>query len=68
MVDARGEIMERICPVCEYPFKDGDPLVAMMLTEYKDIESDVHFAIMQPHTCLEIVHKECYGPTVEGAA
>lgn len=52
--------MLRICPVCDEPFKDGDKLVAVMLSEYKAIESDVHYVIKEPRECVEIVHRECY--------
>lgn len=52
--------MTKLCPICEYAFKDGEKIVAVMLSTYKSIASDVHFAIMQPTQCLEIVHSECY--------
>lgn len=52
--------MEKMCAVCEYPFRDGDKLVAVMVSEYKQIDSDVHYAITQPGECLEIMHYECY--------
>lgn len=52
--------MLRLCPVCDCPFKDGDKVVAVMLSEYKEIESDVHYAITTPTQCVEIIHRECY--------
>ena len=52
--------MQKICPVCEIEFKDKDKLVAAMLSEFKEIASDVHFAIAQPTQCLEIFHIGCY--------
>jgi hypothetical protein len=52
---------EQFCRVCEYPFKDGEEVVAAMVSRYKTIESDVHYAIEQPTLCLEIFHRECYG-------
>lgn len=52
--------MEKTCPVCEYPFNDGDKLVAVMLSEYKSIDSEVHYAIAAPTQCVEIVHRDCY--------
>lgn len=64
---------EQCCPVCDLPFKDKDPIVAVMLSEYKIIPSDVHYAIKQPTQCFEIAHFHCYdrqdhfGPQVEGA-
>ena len=51
---------EKLCPICEYPFKDGEKIVAVMLSEYKAIESDVHFAIEQPSRCIEIVLNDCF--------
>lgn len=52
--------MQRMCPICDYPFKDGDKLVAVMLSEYKEIDSEVHYAITAPTQCVEIIHRECY--------
>lgn len=52
--------MQKICPVCDYPFRDGDKLVAIMLSKFHDIPSGVHYAIEQPKTCVEIVHRDCY--------
>lgn len=60
--------MTKICAICEIPFLDGDKLVAVMLSEYKEIESDVHFAIAPPTQCVEILHRECYDfPNDEGS-
>lgn len=52
--------MKKLCPVCDLPFKDGQKIVAVMLSEYKDIPSTVSFAIQQPTACVEIVHASCY--------
>lgn len=57
--------MLRLCPVCEYDFKDGDEIVAVMLSTYKKIESDVHYAITTPTTCFEIIHYTCYDGGIE---
>lgn len=54
--------MQKMCPVCDMPFKDGDKLVVVMLSEYKQIESDVHYAITPPTQCVELMHQECYDP------
>ena len=51
-----------LCPVCDSSFKDGERIVAVMMSEYKDIDSEVHYAIKQPTTCIEIIHVNCYGP------
>ncbi len=52
--------MEKFCPVCDIQFNDGDDIVAVMVSKFKAIESDVNFAIDHPTTCVEIVHSECY--------
>jgi hypothetical protein len=52
--------MTKICPICDYPFKNGDKIVAVMLSTYKAIDSSVNFAITQPTVCLEIAHDACY--------
>lgn len=52
--------MLRLCPVCDFPLKDKDKIVAVMLSEYKEIESNVHYAITTPTQCVEIIHRECY--------
>lgn len=50
----------RICPICADPFVDSDPIVAVMASTYKKIDSDVHYAITTPTQCYEIIHEECY--------
>jgi hypothetical protein len=52
--------MIRLCPICDEPFKDGDKVVASMLSRYKALESSVHYAIEQPTLCIEIVHSSCF--------
>lgn len=52
--------MQAICAVCDYPFKDEDKIVAIMLSKYHQISSSVHYAIEQPKVCVEIVHRSCY--------
>lgn len=51
---------QKLCPICDIPFKDGDRIVAIMPSVYKEIESSVHYAIEQPKVCIEIVHNDCY--------
>jgi hypothetical protein len=60
MVDGGRKMSQRECPICDEPFKDKDKIVAVMLSVYRDIESDVHYAIEQPTLCIEIVHNDCY--------
>jgi hypothetical protein len=50
----------KICPICDYPLKDNDDVVAIMVAKFKMIPSDVHFAIENPTKCIEIVHDECF--------
>jgi hypothetical protein len=52
--------MNKECPVCEYPLKDGDLVVAIMIARFKMLASDVNFAIEHPTECLDIIHEECY--------
>jgi len=52
--------MEKECPICDYPLKDGDNVVAIMVAKFKMIPSDVNFAIEHPTKCVEIVHSECF--------
>lgn len=50
----------KICPICEYPFRDGDDIVAVMVAKFKKLESDSTVAITHPERCVEIVHSECF--------
>lgn len=63
--------MTKECPICEYPFKDGDDVVAIMVAKFKMLSSEVNYAIEHPTKCIEIVHNECfdwedYEDTTEG--
>jgi hypothetical protein len=56
---------DKECPVCGNKFKDGDKIVAVVLSEFHDIPSSIHYAITKPSDCLEVFHRspECYdGP------
>lgn len=57
--------MQRICQVCDYEFRDGDRLVAIMLSKFVAIESGVSYAIEEPRKCLELIHQECYGGPID---
>jgi len=59
LVGRRSKVFKN-CAVCGEPFRDEDAIMAVMLSEYKEIESDVHYAITTPTTCLEIIHRGCY--------
>ena len=52
--------MEKECPVCDYPLRDGDDVVAIMVAKFKMLASDVNYAIEQPTRCIELVHNECF--------
>jgi len=52
--------MQKECPICDYPFRDGDDVVAIMAAKFKVIDSSVNFAIEHPTKCIELVHNECF--------
>jgi biotin synthase-related radical SAM superfamily protein len=54
------EFMTRDCPICDMPFRDGDDVVAIMVSKFKLIDSDASFAIEHPTRCIELVHSECF--------
>lgn len=60
--------MEAICPICDIEFKDNQPVVAVMLTRFKKIESSSAFAVHHPTRCLEIVHVGCYDDDITDEA
>jgi hypothetical protein len=53
-------LMPKLCPICDFPFKDGDKLVAVVLSTFVDLESGVTYAITELEKCVEIIHRECY--------
>jgi hypothetical protein len=52
--------MQKICPVCDYPLKDGDDVVAIFVTKFKMIDSEVNYALERPTKCIDLVHSECF--------
>lgn len=52
--------MNRECPICSFPLRDGDEVVAIMVAKFKLLESDVNYAIEQPTRCIELIHNECF--------
>ena len=52
--------MNKECPICDYPLRDGYDVVAIMVAKFKKLESDVNYAIEHPTRCIEIVHSECF--------
>jgi hypothetical protein len=41
-------------------FKDGDDVVAIMVSRFRLIDSDASFAIEHPTRCIELTHSECF--------
>lgn len=52
--------MNAICPVCDFPLKDGDKLAIVALSTFVAIDSDVSFAVTEPTKCIELLHRGCY--------
>lgn len=52
--------MTKECPICDYPFRDGDDVVAIMVAKFKMINSETSYAIDHPTRCIELVHSECF--------
>lgn len=52
--------MEKICPICDLPLRDGDEVVAILVAKFKMIASEVNYAITHPSKCIEVVHSECF--------
>lgn len=52
--------MEKDCPVCDYPIKDGDNVVAIVVAKFKMLDSAVNYAIDHPTECIELMHEECF--------
>lgn len=54
--------MERICPNCQQPLKDGDRVKAVVLSIFRQISSSVAYAIDKPYDCLSLEHVDCANP------
>ena len=52
--------MKKECPICSYPLRDGDIVIAIMASKFKLLDSDVNYAIEQPTRCIELIHDECF--------
>ena len=52
--------MTRECPICSYPLRDGDTVVAIMVSTFKLLASDVNYAIETPTECISLIHDECF--------
>ena len=51
--------MTKICPVCDNKIKDGDDVVAVVVSIFKEIPSAKSYAIERPTQCLEVQHLAC---------
>ena len=57
--------MERICPKCQKPLKDGDRVKAVVLSIIRQISSSVAYAIDKPYDCLSLEHVDCDNPQTD---
>jgi hypothetical protein len=48
------------CEVCHEPINDGDEIVAAMVTIFRQIPSEVIYAVDKPTDCLAMIHFSCY--------
>ena len=53
--------MKQVCKKCGNEFKDGDRVIAVVLSVYRQISSSVSYAIERPYECLSLEHVECAG-------
>ena len=51
--------MRQVCKKCGREFKDGDKVIAVVLSVYHQISSTVSYAIERPYECLSLEHVEC---------
>ncbi len=57
--------MQRICPKCVKPLKDGDRIKAVVLSIFREISSSVSYAIDKPSECISLEHVDCDNPQAE---
>jgi hypothetical protein len=57
--------MQRPCPKCGKPLKDGDRVRAVVLSIYREISSSVSYAIDKPYECISLEHVDCDNPEAE---
>jgi hypothetical protein len=57
--------VERICPKCQKPLKDGDRVKAVVLSIFRQISSSVAYAIDKPYDCLSLEHVDCENPQAD---
>lgn len=51
----------RLCAKCGVPLKDGDKVKVMIFAVYKDLRSQIHWAVEKPYDSDEdtLAHVEC---------
>lgn len=59
--------MKQVCRKCKKEFKDGDRVIATVLSVYRQISSSVSYAIERPYECLQLEHVKCAGLEEETA-
>jgi hypothetical protein len=57
--------MQRMCPKCSKPLKDGDRIKAVVLSIFREISSSVSYAIDKPYECISLEHVDCANPDSE---
>lgn len=51
--------MNKTCVVCEHLICDGDEIVAVIQSVFREIPSKNAFAIEKPTECFDIWHLKC---------
>ena len=52
----------KICPSCNYLFKGGDKVRALIIAEWVDLRSSVTYALSKPEECISVQHENCQWP------
>lgn len=56
----------RICPNCNYMFKGGDKVRAVVLSQWVELKSKVTVALGHPTDCIAVEHLSCQYPSTGG--
>lgn len=51
---------DKSCDVCGNGLGDGESVMAIIQSKYRDIPSLRSFAMDKPTDCVKIAHSECY--------
>lgn len=54
--------MTCLCGICDQPCKDGEEVYILILAPFRQLKSQVHFAVGQPTWAdpQTLCHKECF--------